>query len=213
MSRQMEYAYQFIKERILDGTYKPSQKLVESQLSEAIGVSRNTIKTALLKLEQENLVIIENNKGATIKSFTLEEVINYLEIREVLEGLIIGSAIPNFSEEDEAQLAHILSRMENYLHEKKYDEYTKLNNEFHSAIYKLAKNREAVRLVNMIKTQLIRYHFRTILVPGRNEQSLQEHKNIYAALKQRDAAAAEEAMKHHVANVRKTIEENYQYLL
>ncbi|WP_019122673.1 GntR family transcriptional regulator [Brevibacillus massiliensis] len=213
MSRQMEFAYQFIKERILNGTYRPSQKLVESQLSEIIGVSRNTVKTALLKLEQENLVIIENNKGATIKSFTIEEVKNYLEIREVLEGLIIRSAVPNFLEDDLNHLEQILSKMENYLCENNYDEYTKLNIEFHDTIYKLAKNIQAVKMVNMIKTQLIRYHFRTILVPGRNEKSLQEHKNIYQALKERDALGAEEAMKHHVANVRKTIEENYQYLI
>jgi DNA-binding GntR family transcriptional regulator len=103
--------------------------------------------------------------------------------------------------------------MENYLCENNYDEYTKLNIEFHDTIYKLAKNIQAVKMVNMIKTQLIRYHFRTILVPGRNEKSLQEHKNIYQALKERDALGAEEAMKHHVANVRKTIEENYQYLI
>jgi DNA-binding GntR family transcriptional regulator len=213
MSRQIEFAYQIIKERILNGTYRPSQKLVESQLSEIIGVSRNTVKTALLKLEQENLVIIENNKGATIKSFTIEEVKNYLEIREVLEGLIIRSAVPNFLEDDLNHLEQILSKMENYLCENNYDEYTKLNIEFHDTIYKLAKNIQAVKMVNMIKTQLIRYHFRTILVPGRNEKSLQEHKNIYQALKERDALGAEEAMKHHVANVRKTIEENYQYLI
>ncbi|MEB3103952.1 GntR family transcriptional regulator [Ferviditalea candida] len=213
MSSQLEYAYRFIKQGILDGTYKPSQKLVETQLSDLIGVSRNTVKTALLKLEQENLVKIESNKGATIKSFSLEEVENYLEIREVLEGLIIRSAAPNFTEEDLQNMEQIMLQMGNYLHENKYDDYSKKNNEFHNMIYKLAKNSQAVKMVNVIKTQLIRYHFRTILIPGRSEKSLQEHQAIYHALKTRDISSAEEKMKRHVANVRNTIKENFQLLL
>lgn len=213
MSSQLEHAYRFIKQGILDGTYKPSQKLVEIQLSDAIGVSRNTVKTALLKLEQENLVKIENNKGATIKSFSLEEVENYLEIREVLEGLIIRTAILNFMDEDLANMEQIMMDMGNYLHENKYDDYTKKNNEFHNMIYKLAENSQAVKMVNVIKTQLIRYHFRTILIPGRSGESLQEHQTIYSALKMRDISKAEEAIKRHIANVRKTIKDNFQLLL
>lgn len=47
MSNQTEYAYKYIRERILDGTFKPTQKLIESQLSEMISVSRNTVKKKL----------------------------------------------------------------------------------------------------------------------------------------------------------------------
>ncbi|PKC51908.1 hypothetical protein RhiirA1_482691, partial [Rhizophagus irregularis] len=74
--------------------------LNEIDLSKEIGVSRNTIKKVLLKLEKEHLVVTEDNKGATVKAYTLEEVINYFEIREVLEALIIDSAIKNITYHD-----------------------------------------------------------------------------------------------------------------
>ncbi len=45
----METAYVYIKERILNNTYKPSQKLTEIQLADEIGVSRNTIKKSVVK--------------------------------------------------------------------------------------------------------------------------------------------------------------------
>jgi DNA-binding GntR family transcriptional regulator len=99
MSNQTELAYDFIRQRILDGTYRPAQRIVETQLAETIGVRRNTIKKALLKLEQDNLITIEENKGATIKSFTLDEVMNYMEIREVLEGFIAKKAAKCISDE------------------------------------------------------------------------------------------------------------------
>jgi DNA-binding FadR family transcriptional regulator len=60
---------------------------------------------------------------------------------------------------------------------------------------------------------LIRYQFRTILVPGRNQASYEEHERIYEALKSKDETAAEEAVRNHIVNVRETINNNYQYLL
>ncbi|XCS10773.1 GntR family transcriptional regulator [Aeribacillus pallidus] len=86
MKRPMDIAYEYIKERIMNGAFLPSQKLNESELSNQIGVSRNTVKKALFKLEQECLVDMEENKGATVKSFTVKEVVNYFEIRELLES-------------------------------------------------------------------------------------------------------------------------------
>ncbi|GAB7056312.1 MULTISPECIES: GntR family transcriptional regulator [unclassified Paenibacillus] len=213
MSNQTEYAYKYIRERILDGTFKPTQKLIESQLSEMISVSRNTVKKALLKLERENLVSIENNKGATIKSFTLEEVKNYLEIREALEGIIARSAAQHIKDTEIDELEQLLLRMEHCMKQNQIDEYSKLNRLFHNILYNASRNIQATEMVSMIKTQLMRFHFRTLLIPGRNESSLNEHKMIFASLKNHDAAMAELAIKQHISNVRKTIENNYQFLL
>ncbi|ALS21123.1 MULTISPECIES: GntR family transcriptional regulator [Paenibacillus] len=213
MGGQTDIAFQYIKEKILTGVYKPSQKLTENQLAEAIGVSRNTIKKALMMLERENLVEVENNKGATIKSFTLEEVINYMEIREVLEGLVAKSAAKNISEADIKRLENILETMNSHIKENRFDEYSLLNREFHNVIYNASKNVQAISLINTIKTQLNRIHFKTILVPGRNQQSFIEHERILQALKSHNEKEAEEAIKNHVANVRQTIAQNYQYLL
>ncbi|SFL76628.1 DNA-binding transcriptional regulator, GntR family [Paenibacillus sp. 1_12] len=213
MNKPLETAYAFIRSKILDGTYGPSQKLTEVQLSEEIGVSRNTVIKALLKLEQENLISIEKNKGATIKAFNLQEVINYLEIREVLEGLAIRSAVSSITEEQLGSMEQILGEMSSLLQNNKFDAYSNLNKIFHNIIYSASHNRQAVEMINMIKTQLNRFHFKTILVPGRNHESFAEHNEIYNALMSRNELAAEKVIKEHVANVRRTIQENYQYLL
>ncbi|MBP2636979.1 MAG: GntR family transcriptional regulator [Firmicutes bacterium] len=210
--KQTDAAYHYIKDRILEGTFKPAQKLVEMQLAESIGVSRNTVKQALLKLAQENLVAIEENKGATIKSFTLEEVLNYLEIREVLEGLVARSATSNVTENDLARMKSILEQMKAHLDKQEFDKYSALNTEFHGIIYKSTQNVQAVELINMIRTQLIRYQFRTILVPGRSQSSFGEHTDIYKAFAARNELDAEAAVRKHVLTVRETIRNNYHYL-
>lgn len=209
MSKQTEAAYHYIKEKIIDGSYMPHQKLTEAQLAETIGVSRNTIKKALLKLEQEKLVTIEENKGASIKSFTLEEVMNYLDIRAVLEGLVGRSIAKNIRMTELEKLNNVLQEMAIRLEEKKYDEYADLNKDFHNVIYSITKNSQAVELLDMIKTQLKRFQFRIILVQGRVQESYKEHMKIYEALKAHDEIKAEEALKTHVFNIRHTISQNY----
>lgn len=210
--RQSDKTYEYIKRKILDGVYKPSQRLTEHQLSEELKVSRYTVKMALLKLERENLVKIEKNKGATINSFTLDEVINFLEIREVLEGLVARYAAKNISEKQLVELREILDKMHQYLENQEFDSYSHLNNKFHNVIYDASNKPQAVELIDRIKTQLIRYHFRTILIPQRNLSSYKEHKRILEALESRNEDQAQAAVKHHISNIRQTIEDNYELL-
>lgn len=212
MGNQTELAYDFIRQRILDGTYRPAQRIIETQLAEAIGVSRNTLKKALLKLDQENLITIEENKGATIKSFTLDEVMSYMEIREVLEGFIAKKAAKLISEEKLVQLEEILEKMIEYGRNNQFDEHTKLNEEFHQIIYTSSGNSQAVEIVRTIKTQLTRYRFRTLLIPGRSDNSYKEHEHIFEALKNHDEKLAEEYTKQHVAYVRQAIKANFNIL-
>jgi DNA-binding GntR family transcriptional regulator len=213
MSKQTDYAYEYIKQRILDGTYYPSQKLNESDLSEIIKVSRNTLKKAFMKLEQENLVKIEKNKGATIKSFSLDEIMNYLEIREVIEGLVARKTAKNISDLHLESLEEILDKMQEHIQTNQFDEYSKCNKAFHDIIYNASENPQAIEMIKVIKTQLQRVHFKTILVPGRKEDSLKEHTQILEALKKRDEKEAEEAVKFHISQIRNTIKNNYVYLV
>ena len=213
LKRPAEIAYEHIKERILEGTYHPSQKLIENELALEIGVSRNTVMKALLKLEQENLIVLEKNKGATIKSFTLREIINYLKIREVLEGLIGFSAAENIKDEDLEKLESILKKMEEFLKQNNFDGYSAQNLLFHDIIYNASDNEQAIAMLKIIKQQLKRLQIKTLLVPGRNEHSYQEHTNILQALQERDPRKVEEKLKEHVANIRNTIENNYSFLM
>lgn len=82
---------------------------------------------------------MEENKGATIKSFTLEEILNYLEIREALEVLTIKSAIHQMSDADIKELGQILKDMEIQVQNGNFTQYSALNKQFHNIIYKSSK--------------------------------------------------------------------------
>jgi len=209
MSRAFDTAYEFIKNNILTGAYLPSQKLIESELSKAINVSRNTIKKALLKLEQENLVLLENNKGAVVKALNLEDVINYFEIREALEGIIAKTAVANITDDQLTQLESTLNLMKKCLDEKEFTQYSVCNKAFHTIIYEASSNTQAVQMAQVIKVQLQRLSSKTLALPERPHASFQEHSNIFQAFKESDAEKAQQLIQQHVASVKETIIEYY----
>ena len=98
--------------------------------------------------------------------------------------------------------------MEEHHQNNRFEEYSKLNKVFHQVIYDACSNKQAVEMINIIKTQLARFQIRTLLVAGRNRDSYAEHMAILESLKSRDGQAVANAIKTHISNVRKTIQEN-----
>ena len=208
MIRPNQKAYEYIRSRILDGTFRPAQHLTETQLAEEIHVSRSTIKNVLLKLSEEKLVVIEDNRGAYVISLTVDEIVQYYEIRIRLEEIAVASAAEYITDEQLRQLRSVLEKMVELKEKKDFAEYSKHNRLFHNIIYDASQKKIAVEMIREIKTQLARYQLRTIMVPGRSDNSVEEHRILLDALAAHDKEKAVEAIRTHVGHVLKTI---YEY--
>jgi DNA-binding GntR family transcriptional regulator len=209
---QTSRTYESIRQKIIAGEYPPQAKLHEMDLAAQYGVSRNTVKKALLMLERENLVNIEVNKGATVKSFSVEEVKEFLELRAALERFIAGKTVPVISQEALDTLQYILDTMKKFMDQRNLLEYSKHNLRFHDVIYSACPNHTAVEMTLQLKMQMRKYNTKTILVPGRDISSFAEHSAILEAFKSRNAAEAEVLVEQHILNVKKTFEENISLL-
>ena len=71
----------------------------------------------------------------------------------------------------------------------------------HRRILEISGHRVARDICARLHSQVVRYQFRTVLAPGRPQKSLAEHERIVAAIAAGDRAAAELAMREHLANV------------
>jgi DNA-binding GntR family transcriptional regulator len=209
---QTNHVHQELRQRILDGVFRPSESLTEVTLATELGVSRNTIRKALLKLENENLVVIEENKRARVRWFTAEEVMQYLEVRELLEGFVIRQSLPFLGKEQLAEMRATLSEMKKCLEARELVQYSQHNWRFHDAVYRVCPNRPAVDMIMVIKNQLKRYNIKTILIQGRGESSLEEHSKILSALEEQDADEAETLMRRHIANLREVLRSYFELL-
>lgn len=212
MISPVEKVYETIRLRILNQTYVPSQTLVESSLSEEFGVSRNTVRKALMQLVNDKLVELEANKSAIVKFLTKEEALHLLEIREVLEGLIVYSVTKVITKEDIDILRNNLVEMKALLDDGKLLEYSLKNDLIHEVIDNICPNREAISLLESVRLQLRSYNKRTILILGRGQASYKEHIDLIDALESGDPERSEKVMRKHMSNVRNTLIENYEVL-
>ncbi len=211
-ANQAAIVYDKIKEKIESGEYSPAQSLPEVALSKEYNVSRNTIKKVLLMLENGGYVTMDLNKGAKVASYSKEELLQFMDLREVLEGFIIRQAIPAFTEEDIAAMKEILDNMTSFKAKSDLVSYSACNQKFHRIIYDACPNRPAAEITVNLKERMRKYNGKSILVPGRSDNSLEEHTAIYEAIRRRDADRAEELIRMHVHHVRDVLEQYYSFL-
>lgn len=194
-------AYERLRTEIVSGRLQPNERLVEADIVSSLGVSRTAVRAALVRLEHDGLVEHERNRGAKVRLVGESEAIEILETRAALEGLIARKAAANVTEDDVALLREILASMRTLLAGGDLLAASDRNVDLHGAIMRIARHRTAERLVSMLNSQLVRFQYRTILQPGRSERTLREHEAIVEAMARGDGAAAETAMRAHLAEV------------
>ena len=204
--------YDDIKSKIERGVLSPAESLREMDLAEQYGVSRNTVKKVLLMLERDKLVTIERNKGAKVRSYSMKEVLDFLELRSMMEGFIARLAAAVITDTQIARLQEILALMKGCKEHNDLVSYSQHNQLFHGVIYDACPNLVTVNLLLSLKAQMKKYNTKTILVPGRSDLSFAEHSAIFEAMLQRNGDLAELLMRKHIDNVRAAFKENYKLL-
>lgn len=211
-SNQSMTVYDDIKSKIERGVLSPAESLREMDLAEQYSVSRNTVKKVLLMLERDKLVTIERNKGAKVRSYSMKEVLDFLELRSMMEGFIARLAAAVITDAQIARLQEILALMKGCKEHNDLVSYSQHNQLFHGVIYDACPNLVTVNLLLSLKAQMKKYNTKTILVPGRSDLSFAEHSAIFEAMLQRNGDLAELLMRKHIDNVRTAFKENYKLL-
>jgi DNA-binding GntR family transcriptional regulator len=191
----------------MEGVYTPRQRLVETDIAQALGVSRATLRTVLLRLQHEGLVEIQPNRGAQVRAFSVEEATRILQVREVLEGLAAALAAELATGTQLAELRSIVVQMEKTLSAGDLLGQLPLASRFHKIIIEAAGNECIDQFLSVLHAPLMRHQFRIILLPGRKDASLAEHREILAYVEQHDAAGAEQAMRRHMAQLRSSLQQ------
>jgi DNA-binding GntR family transcriptional regulator len=198
-------AYHELREAIVTGRFQPSERLVESAVAQLLGAGRTAVRAALVRLDQEGLVVLEPNRGARVRLIEGREALEIEEVRGALESLLARRAAERISQSDLAELDSLTAEMRHRVEHGDALGYSELNARFHERIWDAADHPTAMRIVSRLKSQSIRFQFQTALRPGRAERSLHEHEAIVEALRGGDAGAAEAAMRNHLAEVLDTL--------
>ncbi|MEV5357006.1 GntR family transcriptional regulator [Streptomyces sp. NPDC086081] len=196
-----QYALERLRKAILQGEMAPAQRLVENELAESYGVTRASVRAALLDLTSEGLVERIRNRGSRVRVVTVEEAVEITECRMVLEGLCAGKAAIEATDAQLDELADLGKAMSRAVTDGDPVTYSELNHDLHALIRDASGQHTAVGLLERLNAQLVRHRFQLALRPGRPQQSLSEHLAVIEAIRARDPQAAETAVRAHLSSV------------
>ena len=204
MATAKERAYIRIRNTILSGRFAPGVQLKEEDLSELCGVSRTPVRQALQRLAAEGLVTIRENRRSYVTDLTQEEFEQAFDVASMLESYSAGLAAQRISAEALQKLRQLEERMEKLAEGNvaEYRVFLELNMQFHNLIHEASGNRSLFEMIQRVPDIA-----NTIFIKSGDMKSMKsalvDHRNIIAALEQRDAGLAQLQMKVHVESIRR----------
>lgn len=178
---------------------------MELKLAEEYGVSRTPIREALLQLESEGLVKYEPNRGIIVLGISQQDIQDIYAIRRLIEGLAAFWAASRITPEEIEKIAETIDMIEFYTGKGDVEQVTNLDATLHYQILEASKSRPLKQALGCFNHHVQQARTVSLKKPGRLEESLQEHKAILHALKERNPEQAQKAMNTHVANVNYTL--------
>ena len=195
------HAHAALRQAILSGDLAPGQRLVEEDLAGTLGVTRQSLRAALLDLTAEGLVERIPNRGARVRVVSAEEAVAITECRMALEALCAVKAAERITDDEAAQLRELAEDLKRSVAGRDPVKYSELNRELHRRVGVISGQAIAVALLERLHAQLVRHQFQLALRPGRPEVSLGEHLAIAYAVADRRPEDAERAVRAHLASV------------
>lgn len=190
-----------IVEAIVVGDIKAGSALSETEIALRFGVSRGPAREAIFRLEARGLATRVAHHGARVVDLSLDDLRSLFELREALEGMACRLAAERISAEElarlEAGLRGHAERPEVAGGQSYYQPGG--DQDFHFSIARASDNQRLFRALSDDLYDVMRpYRFRSSLTPGRAIEALNEHQAILDALRSRDPAKAEAAMRAHI---------------
>jgi DNA-binding GntR family transcriptional regulator len=183
---------------IVRGDLLPGEQLLEASISQALGISRTPLREALKQLAAEGLVELQLNRSAVVAPLRREELTELFEAVSAIERCAAELAAIRMTAQDAERLEALQMRIEKHHDRGELREYFEANQQIHSAIVGLAGNGVLKATHEALLPRVERARFFALSARGRWDESVQEHRDILAALKARDAERAGRLLGHHV---------------
>jgi DNA-binding GntR family transcriptional regulator len=194
-----EQIYENIKQSIVSGELKPGERIVDAWFAEKLKVSRSPVREAFRKLEQDGLII--NHEGTTaVYQPNLQDMVELFQVRAGLEGMAVLLATQAMSDEQINDLGETLMVVKEALKDKRVPDIVKMNTHFHESIISYSQNAYLSKVMEKINTKSLLYRKSFFTNFADNDVFLNEHIEIWQAMKERNGVLASDRMRSHILN-------------
>ncbi|MCI3195108.1 GntR family transcriptional regulator [Bacillus sp. HU-1818] len=192
--------YNTLRDWIITGKLEPGAKLRDQDLSETLGISRTPIREALLKLENDGLVVTKANRWTLVSPIDLNDAYNIYSIVWTLESLAMEKAFPHMTSADLEELEQLNEHLHHAM--ESGDRFTALeaDNAFHDKIIQLSNNSELQKMLISLKTKIQRIEMYYFSQNDAMHTSYNEHLQIIDAIRNQKINLAIKAIKANWKN-------------
>ena len=190
-----------LRNKIKSGELSAESRIVEQDIAEEFGVSRTPIREVIRRLSSEGILVSVPNLGTFVKRFSLAEVREMFEIREVLEGLAFRNAVERFDNEERSELLKLAEVTDAARQDGRWNEAFKFDEEFHQFIVNCCGS-------ETLKQELAKFNFQTSLIRAdlsrvapriKRRKITVTHRELAQAVN--DPIKAENLMRKHIAGL------------
>lgn len=195
-------AADLIRQAIVEGRVLPGQRLKEEELAQQLGISRTPIREALLVLQTEGLLEAAPNRGATVRSYDVNDLEEMYELRALLEGHAARRAASRVTAEQLDELRASCDRFAALLDGNDVPALVAENNVFHETILRAAASDRLSGMVRQVVALPLVYKSYVWYSPAQASASHHYHRQLVKALERADGERAELVMREHVFEAR-----------
>lgn len=197
-----EQAYNFVRAQIINLGLKPGEYITDTQIAEALNISRTPVREAFQRLEKEGLLVNEARKGWQVYMLDLEDIYEIFELKVAIEGMLVRKAAQCTDNRLRKDLAEALTDMKKAAKNKVPDEWLKTDIHLHNILFLMANNERAERIVSNLNDQWHRLRLGYVAIQGRTQTSIGEHEQFVANVLAGNPDKAEQQMREHLTRVR-----------
>jgi DNA-binding GntR family transcriptional regulator len=193
-----------LRDEIQEGVLGPGTRLRQNEIAARFGVSTTPVREAFAQLAVEGLVRIDPHRGAVVFHPTLEDLVEYYEIREALETLAVSNAAEAMTPALAKELTDHIDRMRRTKNPRRW---LQLNDEFHLKLYACAGRPRLSALIANLRDASNPYIYMFVADTKPIDEANDEHEAIVAACVAGDHEAAERAIRDHLRHTAQALAE------
>ncbi len=213
--RLFESVIEAIKKMIAEDGFKPGDKFYsENILTQKLHVSRSSVREAVRMLEVTGQVTVKHGKGIFItdkmeKEFegfsdwlkhNEQSIQDHFEVRLIIDPKAAAVAAEKADKNDISKMEEVCRDFSTNSDQGSTAGLVKCDEEFHLLLSKSTKNKTLHFLMKTMTKSLPEGWISSLHIPGREKKTIEEHRKILQAIKDRDPVKAEKAMKEHLEN-------------
>ena len=195
---QRDLAYEAIKRRIIDLTYKPGSYLNEAMIGDDLEFGKTPVRQAIDQLRLEGMLDVMPRKGLIVRPISYEEIRQIADVRLVLESYCAELAAERISAKEIQELEDVLVDAKTAAAAHDTALLMELDRRFHNLISAAANNPVLGSQLSGLHDRSLRFWFITLSKPKHVSQILKEHREIVESLKAHDSQRAKEAAQVHI---------------